>query len=169
MNVGTVGEKLDAYARRELCGERLSLEGSALDGLCLLAEKQRERILCLANLTLEVGSLSLHRVHISFCTLHAGLLHTTQFLLNLHDVPCLFSQLGHVRYHLQLFVKHEQSVIHVGDVGYDLGLYHQLIVLRGEQRHLSRTLYVEQIAEEVDAPRCCDGQLIGLCGLVAVP
>ena len=169
VNVGTVGEQLQADAGRELRRQLLSFERAACDGLRLLTEQQRERVLRLANLTLQFRCLSLNRIHVSLSTLHACLLHAAELLLNLHDVPCLLSELRHIVYHLQLLVEHEQRVVQVGDVRDNLCLHYELIVFRSEQRHLCRTLLVEKVAEEVYAPRCGDRQRIGLRSGVAIP
>ena len=152
MDVRTIVEQLQADAGGELSRERLSLESAALNALRLLTEKEGEGVFSLANLTLEVGGLRLYRVVISLCTLYGSLLYASQLLLNLHDFPCLLGELGHVIDHLQLLVEHQESVVHIGNIGYYLSLYHLLIVSCSKESHLCRALLIEKVAEEVDAP-----------------
>ena len=169
MHVRAVAQELYADTCGEFRRQRLVLKLAAADGLCRLTEQQGKRVLHFTNLTLQVGSLCLHRIVVGLCTLHAGLLYTSQLFLQLHDVPCFLRKGLHVVNNLQLLVKHHQRVIHVGDVGNQLGLHHELIVFRGEQRHLCAALYIEQVAKEVYAPACLHWQRICLCSLVAVP
>ena len=116
MHVGTVAQELYADAGREFRRQRLLVELSAADCLCRLTEQKGEGILHFTNLALQVGCLCLHRIVVRLGALHASLLHTSQFLLELHDFPCLLGEVCHVVYKFQLLVEHHESIVHVGDV-----------------------------------------------------
>ena len=169
VHIGTVVQQLDANARSEVLRQRLPFERAALNGLCGLTEQQRERVLHLAHLALQVYALSLHGVVGSLGTLHGrGAIAHTRVLHDLHLLPRLLGEVLHLADDGNLAVEHQQRVIEVGNTRDEIGLHHGLIVLRGEQLHLGRALGVEQIAEEVDIPRGRQRQLIGLRRGIAV-
>ena len=90
-------------------------------------------------------------------------------MLHFHDVPSVLSQRLHVVYNLQLLIKHQQRIVHVGDVGDKLCLYGHLIVLSLQQGHLRGPLGRGKIAKEVGIPTGADWQRIGLGGLAIIP
>ena len=75
--------------------------------------------------------------------LHTGRTGTSQFFLQLHNIPSLFSQSYHLIHNLLLFVEHEQRVIDVGDARDNIGLHHGLIVFHGQELHLRTALHRE--------------------------
>ena len=166
MDVGTVVEQLDAHARREVGGQALSGEGSAGDGLSLLTDEQREGVLTLAHLTEQIDLLGLNAIVGSLGTLHCrGTIADAVLVHELHLLPGILGELFHIGDNLHLTVEHQQRIVEVGDARDDVGLHHRLVVLRGDELHLSRALRTEQVAEEIDIPAGTDGQLVGLGGL----
>ena len=170
MHVGTVVEHLQGDAGAELAGQVLVFEPAALYGLGRLAEHERERVLGLAYLPLQVGSLGKHRVVIGLGAADAcRVVACAQLLEPLHHVPCLLGDARHLVHYLQLAVEHQQSVVHVGYVGNDLGLYHKLVILGGKQGRLGTALLREQVAEQVKAPARLHRKRVSLGRLAAVP
>ena len=169
VHVGTVFQKLDAHACREFLGQFLIGKLSALNGLSGLSDEQRKRVLHFTNLALDVFGLCQHAVVAGLGTLHAGGAIASQLHLQFHHVPGILGQSGHVVDNLQLAVEHQQRVIHIGNARHDLGLHHRLIVFRGKECHLCRTLLVEDVTEEIGRPRCVQRQRINLRCLTEVP
>ena len=164
MDIGAVVEQLDAYTSGEFGGQALVLELATGDGLCGLSDEQRQLVLHLADLAADVGSLCLYTIVGSLGALHAGRAGASQVHLQLHHVPRILGEASHTVDNLHLPVKHEQRVIEIGNATDDVGLYHRLVVLCGQQLHLGAALLVEQVAEEVDIPASRDGQRVRLGG-----
>ena len=162
VHVGTVGQQLCAYAGSELRGQRLLAELAARNLVSGFVEQQRHRVLHLADLLAQVYGLGLHLIVAGLGTLHARRAGASQFLLQLHHVPGLLDESLHVGDDGQLLVEHHERVVEVGHAADDVGLHGHLIVFRGQQLHLCRALLREDVAEEVDVPAGCDGQLVGL-------
>ena len=116
MHVGTVGKHLDAHTRRELRRQALVGKGAAGNRLSGLADEQRERVLHLPDLALEVDLLRLHLIVGSLGTLHGGrAVADTVVVHELHLLPSLLRQLLHVGDNLHLTVEHQKGIIEVGD------------------------------------------------------
>ena len=102
-------------------------------------------------------------------TLNTCFVGTSQFLLQFHYAPCVLGKLRHRVEYLKLTVEHQQGIIHIGHIGDELGLHHELIVLHTEKLHLCAALYIEDITKEIDCPRCRHRQRVNLGCLVAIP
>ena len=153
MNVGTVVEQLYANARGKLRGQRLGGKSAASDGLAVLAYEQRQRVLHLAHLALQVYLLCLHAVVGCLGTLHGrGAVAHAVLVHELHLLPGLTGQLLHVADNLNLAVEHQQRVVEVGNARHYVALHHSLVVLGGKELHLCRPLHAEQVAEQVGVP-----------------
>ena len=164
MHVGTVRKQLNAYAGGELLGQRLVVERATVDAVASLVEQQREGVLHLTYLPLQIDGVGLHLIVACLSTLHAGRAGTSELHLQLHHVPRLLRQPFHVVEDGQLLVEHHQRVVERCNTTDDARLGSHLIVFHHEQLHLCRAFLREDIAEEIDIPRCRDGQLIGLRG-----
>ena len=165
MHVGTVGQHLYTHASRELRGQALICEGATGNGLSGLSNQQRDGVLNLTGLALNVDPLRLHLIVGGLSTLHGRRTVAHAVLMHkLHLLPGLLRQLLHVDDNLQLAVEHQQRVIEVGNRRDDVTLHHRLIVLGGDELHLGTALHREQIAEEVYVPRGRDGQRVRLGG-----
>ena len=118
------------------------------------------------DLTEQIDLLGLNAIVGSLGTLHSrGTIADAVLVHELHLLPGILGELFHIGDNLHLTVEHQQRIVEVGDARDDVGLHHRLVVLRGDELHLSRALRTEQVAEEIDIPAGTDGQLVGLGGL----
>ena len=83
-------------------------------------------------------------------------------MLHLHNVPRLFGHLAHLGDDAQLLVQHQQRVVAVGNAPDDLCADGHLVVLEAQQLHLRGTLLREDVAKEVQRPRCSQRELVRL-------
>ena len=170
MNIGTVVEQLDANTGREGSRKTLILQLATGNRMSLVADEKTQGVLCLTNLTQQVGLLSQHSIVVALGSLNRSSAITQLGILqHLHHLPSILGQAFHIVNQLHLLVEHQQGIIHVGDVGDEIGLYRHLIVLQLEQRHLGTTLLREQVAEEVNHPTGCNRQAVSLGSSVTIP
>ena len=138
--------------------------------MCLVADEKTQGVLCLANLTHQVGLLSQHSIVVALGSLHGSSSITNLGILqHLHGLPGILGQSCHIVNQLHLLVEHQQGIIHVGDVGDEVGLYRHLIVLQLEQSHLGTALLREQVAEEVNHPAGSYRHAVSLVGSLTIP
>src|SRR5574344_1011232 len=100
VDIGTVVEQLKGYACTECGGERLTFEIATLYLLSRLSKQETEGILRLLDLTFQVGCLRLDHIMTGLSALHTGRTGTSQFFLQLHNTPSLFSQSYHLIHNL---------------------------------------------------------------------
>ena len=138
--------------------------------MSLVADEKTQGVLCLANLTQQVGLLSQHCIVVALGSLNRGSAITKLGILQyLHHLPGILGQAFHIVNQLHLLVEHQQGIIHVGNIGDEVGLDRHLIVLQLEQRHLGTALLREQVAEEVNHPTGSDRHAVSLVGSLTIP
>ena len=138
--------------------------------MCLVADEQTQRVLCLTNLAQQIGLLGQHRIVVRLSWLDGWCTVTQSEIVHLlHSLPSILGQSFHIVNQLHLLVEHQQSIIHVGDVGDEVGLDRYLIILQLEQRHLGTALLREQVAEEVYHPAGCNRHRVSLGGSLTIP
>ena len=138
--------------------------------MSLVTDEKTQGVLCLTNLTHQVSLLSQHCIVVALGSLNRSSAITNLGILqHLHGLPGILGQTFHIVNQLHLLIEHQQGIIHVGDVGDEVGLYRYLIVLQLEQSHLGTALLREQIAEEVYHPAGSNRHRVSLGGSLTIP
>ena len=134
-----------------------------------LVEHEAEGVLCLADALAQVGKRS-HGLSVGgTALLDCGTVDGTELVHGLHRLKVALEHVGGLFRNLQLAVEHQQGIVCIGHVGYELRLHGLLLVLRLPQCDLGVALGVEQLAEEVYLPAGINRKRVSLACLVAVP